>query len=561
MNQLMHSIILSDFLFHTMAAKKAPSSLLKQLGKRYIERTCADFPQWGSSLGFTKFEPLLAGSDEQTRRERIKFLEGLLDETEAIPAQTMKADYWLDWRCFLSLIRTELLNDRDLARWRSNPQECCGAAVGSVFELVIRHADDLGKARLSIEARLAAIPDFLRQGASAIRNPVPLWTKLAIQSCKGSREFLETLGETLRALSPEPERTRTLARQAARAFDAYASALKKKKPGRPHDFAIGRERFELLVRERCGLDWSMQEIETEGYRLIAEISAELEQEAKKLSGKSRITAAQLLVEARDAWTPTAPLLELYSRSSAEWRKRVIESGLFPVPLGESLKVTPVSDFMRDHFPTAAYSSPGAFERKQRGIFWVNDLGLTKNNSTEALREVRQHFGLELTSAHEGYPGHHLQFAIQYRHPSHIRRLCSHAIFYEGWTMWCEKLAVEQGWVSEPIARLQQMHDALWRAYRIVIDCGLHSGKLTHEAAARMLVKGVGFTPARARADVNWYTPAPTVPMSYLLGRLELERLKDHMMAKESWTLRQFHDWALAHGAIPWAWIDQSRLRD
>lgn len=520
-----------------------------------MERTCADFPQWGSGLGFEKFEPLLSGGDARTHLERIKFLEELLAETEALSAKGLSPHEWLDRRCFLSLLRTELLSIRDLARWRTNPQECCDSAIGSVFELVIRHAEHLEKVRPSIESRLAAIPDFLKEGAAAIRNPVPLWTRLAVQSCKGSREFLETLGESLMKLSPEPEMTRMLARKAARAFESYAQAITKKKQGKPGDFSIGRERFELLVRERCGLDMSLPEIEAEGHRLIAEIQEELEREAKKFGRKK---ADEVLRKARDSWTPEAPLLELYTRSSAEWRKRVIESGLFPLPPGESLKVTPVSDFMRDHFPTAAYSSPGPFQKRQRGIFWVNDLGATKSNSAEALKEARQHYGLELTSAHEGYPGHHLQFAIQNRHPSRIRRLCSHAIFYEGWTMWCEKMAVEQGWVSDSHARLQQLQDALWRAYRIVIDCGLHSGKLTHEAAAQILVKGVGFTPSRARADVNWYTAAPTVPMSYLLGRLELERVKNRLIEGEGWSLRKFHDWALSHGAIPWTWIEQAR---
>ena len=540
---------------------------LRSLGERYIKRTCSDFPQWGSGLGFSEFEPMLAGSDATTHRERVKFLEQLLAETEALSAQGLSPDDWLDRRCFLSLLRSELISLRDLERWRTNPQECCDGAIGSVFELVIRHAGHLEKTRPAIESRLALIPDFLKQGAAAVRNPVPLWTRLAIQSCKGSREFLETLGETLADFSPDSVKTRQLARNAAKAFDSYASAIKRKKQGKPGDFSIGRERFELLVRERCGLDWSLPEIEAEGHRLIAEVGAELEREAQKLSGGRRKKAAQILKEARDAWTPGAPLLELYTRSSAAWRKRVIESGLFPLPPGESLKVTPVSDFMRDHFPTAAYTAPGPFQKLQRGIFWVNDLGATKSNPAEALREARQHFGLELTSAHEGYPGHHLQFSIQNRHPSRIRRLCSHAIFYEGWTMWCEKMATEQGWVAESQARLQQLHDALWRAYRIIIDCGLHSGKLTHEVAAQILVKGVGFTPARARADVNWYTSAPTIPMSYLLGRLELERVKNRLVRSkeeggEGWSLRQFHDWALSHGAVPWTWIERAKgLRD
>src|SRR5690606_38028347 len=117
--------------------------------------------------------------------------------------------------------------------------------------------------------------------------------------------------------------------------------------------------------------------------------------------------------------------------------------------------------------TAAYNAPPPFSRKQEGIFWVNDLSLLQDSPQKKQAEVRQHFGLELTSAHEGYPGHHLQFAIQNRHPSRLRRLANHAIFYEGWTMWCEFLAVEKGLIDNPYARLQQTHDALWRAYRIV----------------------------------------------------------------------------------------------
>ena len=547
-----------------MATKNSPSALLRSLGERYIKRTCSDFPQWGSGLGFSKYESQLAGSDLKTRTARIVFLEKLLSETESLPSGVLAKDDWLDRRCFLSLLRTELLQSRDLERYRRNPQECCDSAVGAVFELIIRHSENLKKARPTIEARLEAIPGFLKEGAAAVRNPVPLWTKLAVQSCKGAADFITTIGETLAEHSPDPVTTRRIAGAATKAFASYARTIAAKEQGKQGDFAIGRERFEYLVREKTGLDWSIGEIESEGHRLIWELSGELELEAKKsallLGGKGKKTAKQILETVRDSWIPGAPLLELYTRSSEEWRKRVVKSGLYPIPPGETLKVTPVPDFMREHFPTAAYSSPGAFERRQRGIFWVNDLGTTKKDPAEKLREERQHFGLELTSAHEGYPGHHLQFAIQNRHPSRIRRLCGHAIFYEGWTMWCEKLAIEKGWVRGPHARLQQLHDALWRAYRIVIDCGLQSGKLTHEAAAQVLVKGVGFTPARARADVNWYTSQPTVPMSYLLGRLELERVKDARISGKGWSLRKFHDWALGYGAVPWRWIEQSELQ-
>ena len=124
-------------------------------------------------------------------------------------------------------------------------------------------------------------------------------------------------------------------------------------------------------------------------------------------------------------------------------------------------------------------------------------------------------------------------------------------------MWCEQMAVDRRLVDIPCAKLIQLHDALWRAHRIVIDCGLQEGSLTPAAAARRLETGVGFTSARAAGDVNWYTSSPTVPMSYLLGRLEVEKLHRRLVRGQGWSLRQFNDWMLSHGSLPWSWIWQA----
>jgi uncharacterized protein (DUF885 family) len=127
---------------------------------------------------------------------------------------------------------------------------------------------------------------------------------------------------------------------------------------------------------------------------------------------------------------------------------------------------------------------------------------------------------------------------------------SHAIFYEGWTLWCEHLCIEKKIYRAPHARLIQLHDALWRAHRILVDIGLHTGGMSHAAATKHMMKHVGFTRARAAADVNWYTAAPTVPMSYLLGREKVTAL----FATQRGSLRQFNDWLLSHGAVPFAWF-------
>ena len=299
-----------------------------------------------------------------------------------------------------------------------------------------------------------------------------------------------------------------------------------------------------------GTDASAAELLAEGRRLVATVSDELRREAAKFGPRP---ADEILGRLRNEWTPSAgDLLAEYRNVTEAIKNHPATARLVGLPRDEKLKVVPVPDFLREQFPTAAYSAPGPFDPDQTGIFWVNDLSKHAKSETERRAEMAQHFGLELTCAHEAYPGHHLQFVVQNGHPSRLRRMFSHPIFYEGWTLWCEKLCIDQKIYRAPHAKLIQLHDALWRAHRIIVDVGLHTGEMTHAGATRHLVENVGFTKARAAADVNWYTSAPTVPMSYLLGRQKVASL----FAAQHDSLRNFNDRLLSHGAVPFDWFDR-----
>ncbi len=526
-------------------------SAFRSLAKDFLERSNERFPESASHLGLTEFNARLGKNDAATHLLHSKDVAITLEAVESLPASEFEGDDWLDRRGFLSMLRVDRLFSQDLPRWRDNPQGNCDAAVESIFDLLVRHSENLASVAPAIEARLAQIPDFLAAGAANIRKPVPLWTDLAAMACQGATEFLGQIEPELTASSSHPKNIGPLIAAASRAFENYAVAIARKPQGPAQGFSIGRDHFEFLMRERLGFEMSLPEARAEGLKRVAQLTEEVAQEARRLGYRS---AREALDEAATAWDPGAPLIDVYRSTTASLNLAVRKLGIASIPAGETLKVLPAPAFLRHHFPTAAYSAPPPYSKKQQGIFWVNDLSLGQKSEARRHAEIRQHFGLELTCIHEAYPGHHLQFAVQNRHPSKLRRLFAHAIFYEGWTMWCEKQAVESGLVAHPAARLIQLHDALWRAYRIVIDCGLHSGELTHAAASKVLMQGVGFTRARASGDVNWYTSSPTVPMSYLLGRLEVEKLHKHFVIGQGWTLRQFNDWMLSHGALPYAWI-------
>jgi hypothetical protein len=539
-------------------AKSREVRSFERLTRDFLHASHELFPHEASELGLVRYEDKLGENGEETHRRHIALMEKALEATERLPEAAFAADDWLDRRGFLSMLRTGLLFQRDVGRWRSNPQGHCDAAIGSIFDLVTRHAARLPAVLPKIESRLGRIPDFLGEGAGVVRKPVPLWSQLARKTCKGAETFLTEIEARLKPFSTKPETTAALFDGARTAFACYAEAIAEKPPGPAGGFAVGRPNMELLVRERLGISRSLPEIEAAGWMLVGRLEEEIRLEARKHGKKS---AAAILEEAAEKWEPKeSSLIKEYERVTGMMREAFVEKGLLTLPAGERLRVLPVPDFLKHQFPTAAYRQPGPFSRDQTGIFWVNDLGAGMRDPAKKRAETRQHYGMELTCAHEGYPGHHVQFVIQNRHPSKLRRLFAHAIFYEGWTLWCEKMCIEHGILREPEAKLQQLHDALWRACRIVIDCGLQSGALTLKGAATLLMERAGFTRARAEGDVNWYSSSPTVPMSYLLGRLELERLHARLAGVEGWTERRFNDFILSFGAIPWSWIWEAQLR-
>lgn len=523
----------------------------------YVEQTFQRFPSYGSGTGRHEFDAELERPSLALYRAHEKLLGETLTQVEDLPEVDFHGDAWLDRRALLAELRTELWAI-ERGDHRKNPERWASGAISAVHSLVVKHADDLTPAADAILSRLKKVPAYLENSAELIERPIPVWTNMAVQSCTGAPSLLDAIAEPLKRTGrASAAKVDALIAQAKAAFTAYATRIQRAKPGPSEGFAVGRERFEALIRERLGWDLGAREAQALGRTLVARIEAEMAVEARKLGrGKPR----EILDRASASWKPQqASLFEEYEFETRRVREAFRKANVVSLPKGERLLVKLVPDFLRHQFPTAAYSQPGCYDSDQTGIFWVNDLSLVRDTPAAKAAEIRQHFGVPLTCAHEAYIGHHLQFCTANRHPSKLRRLFAHSIFYEGWTLWCEQMAVDQGVVEDPVARLNQLNDALWRAHRILIDCGLQTGELSYDGAVKHLMKHMGFTKGRAQGDVNWYTMSPTVPMSYLLGKLEVTRLKQRKVDEQGWTLKRFNDWALSHGTLPWRWIEQSGL--
>lgn len=521
---------------------------------RYFENVLADLPTYAAVQGIRPAEGRL-GEWSPTfiaRRERAR--QAALRQLDQLSPRDLDNEQQLDRLALRSLLLKE---GEDHARGRHTLEPGAPEQLLNIlFHELLRGDDEPVRAARNLRSLLRQAPDFLGEAATLLCHPEGIWLRVMEQTVDGATALLRGTEKFLAGVNSQ-RTDATLIQATQKALHQYRDAARSLPPAPAGSFAVGTAALQRRVQDELGLDYTLGQIEALASGEAARVSALLQSECARFGRKT--SANNILAKLRDQWRPTVPLIDLYRQTTRKVASAFCAARAVTFPQGDELAVKPVPDFLRALIPTAAYSQPGAFEKRQRGIFWVNDLSVLKTTTAEKQAEQQQHFGLPLTCAHEAYPGHHLQFVTANRHPRRWRRLFAHAVFYEGWTLWCEQMLVDLRIERSPWLRVQQLHDALWRCHRILVDLRLQTGRYSYEQAVRHLRRHLGFTRARAEADVNWYTAQPAVPMSYWLGRLENARLYRRLVTGRGWSLRKFNDWLLSFGTLPQAWIEKYGL--
>jgi len=110
---------------------------------------------------------------------------------------------------------------------------------------------------------------------------------------------------------------------------------------------------------------------------------------------------------------------------------------------------------------------------------------------------------------------------------------------------------EAGYYDTSALSLWRLKNAMWRAVRMMVDVGLHTGRLSLAAAAQLLEERAGLEPATARGEALRYTTSPTQPSSYVLGRDGIVALRRARQQQEGerFSLAAFHDWLLGYSSV------------
>ena len=221
------------------------------------------------------------------------------------------------------------------------------------------------------------------------------------------------------------------------------------------------------------------------------------------------------------------------------------------------KVTPKTPFeirqtekFRENTASAEYM-PGTPDGKRPGIFYIPLPDPTKFNVTS---------GMESLFLHEAIPGHHYQISLQQENVQlpKFMRFGWFGAYGEGWAHYCETLGPELGLYTDPYQKMGYLSDQMLRAVRLVVDTGLHTGKMNREEAIAYFLKNISYDEQGATAEVERYMATPGQALSYKIGALKIRELRDLYQKNlgSKFKLAKFHDEVLNQGCLPLDVLDR-----
>lgn len=385
-----------------------------------------------------------------------------------------------------------------------------------------------------LQATLQQLEEFVAQPSA--ENP--LVTALAEKSA----DIADLSAERRAALQAQAE---TIVEQDLKpAWRAAVAELQAQLPKATADagvwrFENGADMYARALRFYTTTDLTAEEIHEIGLQEVARIEAEMDTLFRQVGltdGTLIEREAQLTARLSypDNEAGREQVMAEIQRILADAKVR--SAALFDVVPKSDVIAQPYPEFRWDS-AAATYTSP-TLDGSRPGIFQM-PLRASELNT----------FGLRSLVYHETVPGHHFQIGLYTENPALPTFMQTSALGYisanvEGWALYAERLAAEQGWYDGDVeGHIGQLSAALFRAKRLVADTGLHAMHWTRQQAI-----DYGIPPNEVDRYVVW----PGQACSYMLGQLKIVQLRERMQAAfgAEFSLREFHNVVLGVGQVP-----------
>lgn len=499
---------------------------------------------------FVKMRRDSGGGVASRNARRAETFRALRADLDGIEVRGLTPEQQIDWLALKGQIAGTLHEVETLRPWESNPESFI--QFGSVASVLSQESAPEKKAALLI-TELQNAASALAEARATVRNPPKLFVEGALYQAREWLTFLETdvaaFARTADGAASDIASASAKATSALRASIEYLeSDLLPRSTG---TFAIGRTEYARILQDRWFMKATPEEILERGRRAFADTERLAQQVAERIApGKSWVEVYETL---KNDHPPAERLKEEYQAQMDAAQAFVRQHRIVTLPEGERVITIDTPPARRRSSPFGTFSSVSPFGDDLVGRLVLTPVEdhLSQEQRRERLRSHHRAW-IPIIAVHEAYPGHHVQALKARENPRILRRVIRESIFSEGWGLYTEEMMYEQGFLKGDDVRLTQLRNRLWRAARVIIDVGLHTGVMTFDEGVKFLVDRVRFEPYAAELEVGMYARRPTYVLGYLIGMLEIQEMRAAYEAKfgKPKEPRVFYDRLLRIGALP-----------
>jgi uncharacterized protein (DUF885 family) len=548
------------------------------VAEEYIKGYLGAHPLEGTALGLHEYDgkitdySRLALDAELSRLRRFDDRLSKFDPGKLSPRQS------IDLRILQAAVKKDLFEMQDMSVFERNPMVYARAADVNVY--IKRNFAPLEDRVRSLVAIESQIPNILIAARTNLNDVVPKpYVELAIQIARGSVDFLKKdLVAAVGTLKDEQLRGafHEANRKAANALNDYAAWLEREKlPKASMDFALGEEKYRRFLGQTELVDLPPQKILEIGMEQLKAEQTAFAEAAKKIDpNKSPI---EVFKQIQSEHPTPQNLIPDVAKDLDKIRKYVLNQHLIGIPSDIRAKAKETPQYLRAT-SFASMDTPGPFEKRANEAYYY--ITPTENAWPDKQKEewltAFNYYTSDVTSIHEAYPGHYVQFMHLNASPaSKVEKIFGSYAFVEGWAHYCEKMMLDEGYGSSSNStpseddvkraakyRMAQADEALLRLCRLCASIKMHTQKMSVDEATRFFQENCYYEekPARQEAMRGTFDPGY---LNYTLGKLQILKLRDDYKAQqgEEFSLQKFHNELLSHGMPPIRLLREIMLKD
>ena len=541
--------------------------------KHFLDEFWKLNPDWGTSVGYHKYDSVLLVPDKKNRDKLIKFAKVQLDSLGRYSPANFLASNKMDYAILQNQMQYMVWREQQLKAYEWDPSSY--NVIGTFAYILNEHYTTLDKRLTSFYQKMATIPAFYKEAEKQIKNPVAELTDLAIEQHLGGvsvfeADFADSLQKT-----KIPEATKKLmldrAKLSADAIKGFADFLKNLKNDKPRSFRLGKDLYQDKFQYEIQSSKTAQQI----YNAAVDRKKAVHHEMAKLS-----------VKLWPQYFGTAPMpkdtLELIGKMIDTLSVKHVAPGEFQSAIEKELpKLTafvtskdlltldPTKPLLVRKEPGymtgvagASMSSPGPYDAGQNSYFNVGSLsGWSADRSESYLREYNQYI-LQILCIHEAIPGHYVQLVYANKAPSMIKSIFGNGAMVEGWAVYSEQMMLDAGFGdNSPEMWLMWYKWNLRSVCNTILDYSVHCLNLSKQQAITMLTREA--FQQQAEAENKWKRVSVTSVQldSYYTGYKEIMDLRDDYKSKmaDKYNQKEFNEKFLSYGNAPVKLIKEAML--